>query len=144
MNTELVFAEPGWDGADGLLAVIVHDGPMPPGVTFFTDRQFPQQVASISHPKGHTVPAHSHNYVRREINQTSEVIFVRKGLMRVDFFDRVNTYVCSKTVGAGEILILIRGGHGMFIIEDVEMFEVKQGPYVGRDLDKKEIPRPAK
>ena len=35
----------------------------------------------------------------------------------------------------GDIILLIKGGHGFSVIEDVKMIEVKQGPYAG-DKDK--------
>jgi mannose-6-phosphate isomerase-like protein (cupin superfamily) len=36
---------------------------------------------------------------------------------------------------AGDVILLIKGGHGFKVLEDLEMFEVKQGPYAG-DEDK--------
>jgi hypothetical protein len=35
----------------------------------------------------------------------------------------------------GDVILLVNGGHGFEVLEEVEMFEVKQGPYVG-DQDK--------
>ena len=31
----------------------------------------------------------------------------------------------------GDVILLIQGGHGFEVLEEVEMIEVKQGPYVG-------------
>jgi hypothetical protein len=41
----------------------------------------------------------------------------------------------SRTLHGGDVILLIKGGHGFEVEEDVEMFEIKQGPYAG-DADK--------
>ena len=44
-------------------------------------------------------------------------------------------YLESRTIESGDVILLIKGGHGFEVLEDLEMFEVKQGPYAG-DADK--------
>ena len=41
----------------------------------------------------------------------------------------------SRVLGPGDVIILMSGGHGFEVLEDLNMVEVKQGPYVG-DADK--------
>ena len=36
---------------------------------------------------------------------------------------------------AGDVILLAKGGHGFEVLEELEMFEVKQGPYPG-EVDK--------
>lgn len=67
---------------------------------------------------------------------TQEVLFIKKGILRVDFYDEYEDYLESKDLHAGDIILLISGGHGFQILEEVEMIEVKQGPYAGEN-DKK-------
>ena len=67
---------------------------------------------------------------------TQEVLFIKKGILRVDFYDEYEDYLESKELCAGDIILLISGGHGFQILEEVEMIEVKQGPYAGEN-DKK-------
>lgn len=62
---------------------------------------------------------------------TQEVIFLKKGRLRVDFYNSQQEYVDSRVLEAGDVILLASGGHGFTILEDVEMFEVKQGPYIG-------------
>ena len=39
--------------------------------------------------------------------------------------------------GAGDVILLIEGGHGFEVLEEIEMVEVKQGPYAGeRDKER--------
>ena len=60
---------------------------------------------------------------------------IRKGRLRVDFYDEEQRYLESRILEAGDTILLITGGHGFEVLEEVEMIEVKQGPYVG-DGDK--------
>ena len=39
----------------------------------------------------------------------------------------------SHILNKGDVIILMRGGHGFHVIEEVEMIEVKQGPYIGQN-----------
>lgn len=101
------------------------------GINFITPHDFPQQLAYISHPKGKTIQPHIHNSVIREVNHTQEVLLIRKGKLQVDFYSNQQQYLESCIVESGDVVFLVDGGHGFEIIEDVEMIEVKQGPYLG-------------
>lgn len=63
------------------------------------------------------------------------MLFVKAGLIRVDFFDEGKSYLESRIIGAGDVILLSNGGHGFEMLEESEVIEVKQGPYVG-DADK--------
>ncbi|CAK8711368.1 Cupin domain protein [Candidatus Electronema halotolerans] len=101
------------------------------GVTFFTSNDLSQQLAFMRHPSGKQIQPHIHNPVPREVHYTQEVLFIRKGKLRVDFYTKEQEYLESRILEAGDAVLLIQGGHGFEILEDVEMIEVKQGPYVG-------------
>ena len=104
------------------------------GIQFFTPNEYSQQIASMSYPSGKVIPAHTHNPVRREVFYTQEALFIRRRL-RVDFYSQEQEYRTSRVLGAGDVVLLIRGGHGFEVLEDLNMVEVKQGPYAG-DMDK--------
>jgi mannose-6-phosphate isomerase-like protein (cupin superfamily) len=106
-----------------------------PGTKFFTPNELGQQVAFMRHPTGKVIPPHLHNPVMRQIQFTHEALFIRKGRLRVDFYDADRSYLESRILGPGDVILLIQGGHGFEVLEEVEMIEVKQGPYVG-DQDK--------
>ena len=72
---------------------------------------------------------HKHNKRVTKILTTTEVIILSKGILRVDFYDNKKKYLFSKKVYAGDIIMLVNGGHGFKVLKDVEMIEVKQGPY---------------
>src|SRR5215469_13151012 len=106
-----------------------------PGIQFFTRDDYSQQLASMSYPAGKVIPAHTHNPVPREVSYTQEALFIRKGKVRVDFYTQQREYQMSRVLGAGDVVLLITGGHGFEVLEELNMIEVKQGPYVG-DADK--------
>lgn len=63
-------------------------------------------------------------------------MLIKKGALRVDFYDEYEDYLESRNLYAGDIILLVSGGHGFRVLEEVEMIEVKQGPYAG-EQDKK-------
>ncbi|MDE7432756.1 MAG: hypothetical protein K2N34_12700 [Lachnospiraceae bacterium] len=125
---------------DRLLAMIIRDDYACEGVDFITPNEYSQQVAYMCHPAGKVIEAHVHNLVHRNVVLTQEVLFIKKGVLRVDFYDEYEDYLESKNLYAGDIILLISGGHGFQVLDEVEMIEVKQGPYAG-DHDKKRFER---
>ena len=72
---------------------------------------------------------HLHNKRLTKILQTTEVIIILKGILRVDFYNQKKNYLFSKLIKSGDIIMLVNGAHGFKVIKEVEMIEVKQGPY---------------
>ncbi|HVF40005.1 MAG TPA: hypothetical protein VM939_08890 [Gemmatimonadaceae bacterium] len=120
---------------DQLLAVIVPRDFHEPGIHFFTPNDLSQQLAYMRHPAGRVIDPHVHNPVSRNVQYTQEVLFIKKGKLRVDFYDNGQTYLESRVLQGGDVILLATGGHGFEVLEEVEMIEVKQGPYAG-DQDK--------
>ena len=118
-----------------VIAIIVSHRFHRSGVHFVTDPSYSQQLAYIQHPAGQVIEPHTHNPVRREVHHTQEVLVIQKGRLQVDFYNEMKSYLESRVLEAGDTLILVSGGHGFSVLENVEMVEVKQGPYAG-DADK--------
>ncbi len=123
------------ENKDTMLAIIIRRDYSNSGISFFTPGDFSQQVAYMQHPEGHLIEPHVHNKVPREVHYTQEVLILRKGKLRVDFYDKDREYLESRVLEAGDLILLATGGHGFKVLEEVEMFEIKQGPYAG-DGDK--------
>ncbi|MCX4352990.1 MAG: hypothetical protein OSJ60_15325 [Lachnospiraceae bacterium] len=119
-----------------LLAMIIRNDYQCEGVDFITSNEYSQQVAYMHHPTGKIIDAHVHNLVHRNVVMTQEVLFIKKGVLRVDFYDEYEDYLESRDLHTGDIILLVSGGHGFQVLEEVEMIEVKQGPYAG-DQDKR-------
>ena len=117
------------------LAIIVRSSFDSPGINFFTPNEYSQQLAFMSHPEGKVIQPHVHRKVHREVYYTQETLFIRKGKLQVDFYSDEQKYLERRVLNSGDVILLIKGGHGFKVLEDLEMFEVKQGPYAG-DEDK--------
>jgi mannose-6-phosphate isomerase-like protein (cupin superfamily) len=114
-----------------LLALIVSQKFEEPGIHFFTPNELSQQLAYMRHPVGKVIQPHVHNPVTREVQFTQEALFIRKGKLRVDIYNNEQEYLESRMLEPGDVILLVAGGHGFEVLEEVEMIEVKQGPYVG-------------
>jgi mannose-6-phosphate isomerase-like protein (cupin superfamily) len=118
-----------------LLAIIIDNKFKDEGIKFFTPDEFSQQLGYMSHPKGYIISPHVHNHIPREVQFTNEVLFIRSGKVRVDFYDDNQNYLQSSILNQGDVILLASGGHGFEMLEPAEIIEVKQGPYIG-DQDK--------
>jgi mannose-6-phosphate isomerase-like protein (cupin superfamily) len=114
-----------------IIAVIVRASFEEPGAHFFSQPHFSQQLGVINYPAGHTIIPHVHNRVPREVMYTQETLFIRHGRCRVDLYRDDRSYLTSRDLRAGDVILLSTGGHGFSMTEDCSMIEVKQGPYSG-------------
>jgi hypothetical protein len=113
------------------LALIIKSNYYAQGVEFFTPNEYSQQLAAMGHPKGKVIAPHVHNSVPREVQYTKEILIIKDGKLRVDFYDDNQIYLESRVLGQGDVILLALGGHGFEVLEDLQMIEVKQGPYAG-------------
>tara|TARA_Y100001978_G_scaffold126059_1_gene112431 strand:- start:141 stop:614 length:474 start_codon:yes stop_codon:yes gene_type:complete len=120
---------------DKLLAIIIRTNFKQEGINFFTPSDFSQQLGYMNRPKGYKIQPHIHNKVERTIKYTQEVLFIKNGSVRVDFYKTDKTYLLSKVLKKGDIILLSSGGHGFEMLEESEIIEVKQGPFAG-NIDK--------
>lgn len=117
------------------LALIIRRSFQKDGIEFFTPGSYSQQIGYMNRPTGYIIAPHVHNPVRREVHYTKEVLFIKSGRMRVDFYSEAQAYLESTELEAGDVILLAYGGHGFEMLEPTEIIEVKQGPYAG-ELDK--------
>ncbi len=123
------------DDKDQVLAMIIKNDFSCDGINFITPNDYSQQLAYMHHNKGHVILPHIHNEVKREIYYTKEVLVIKKGKLRCDFYDDNKQYLKSVIINDGDIILLVSGGHGFTCLEETTMIEIKQGPYAG-DEDK--------
>jgi hypothetical protein len=118
-----------------ILAIILRTQYKSKGIKFFTPNNFSQQLGYMNRPKGYKIEPHLHNRVNRKIEYTNEVLFIKSGIVRVDFYNENKIYFQSEILNKGDVILLVKGGHGFEMIETSEIIEIKQGPYVD-DKDK--------
>jgi hypothetical protein len=108
------------------------------GITFFTENKMNLQIGFMKHSKGYKILPHKHYPVKRVLNKTTEAIYVIKGELRVDFYTNKEEYLFSKIIKSKSIIALMDGAHGFKVSKNIEMIEVKQGPFV-KQIDKKKF-----
>ena len=117
--------------SEKLIAIILSTNFHSNDIEFFTPNDFSQQLGYMNRPQGYVIPPHVHNPVPREVQFTKEVLLIKSGRVRVDFYDDDQNYLESRILEQGDVILLAFGGHGFEMLEPTEMIEVKQGPYAG-------------
>jgi hypothetical protein len=105
------------------------------GVNFFSSNDLPQQFGYIFQKKNHIIQPHTHQKRSTKVFITSEVLIILKGILRIDFYDLKQKYLFSKIIKRGQIIFLLHGSHGFKVIKELQMIEVKQGPFK-KNMDK--------
>ena len=123
-----------------VLALIISAGHQKPGIEFVTSDDSVHQLGVLCWPKGHVIDAHVHNPMHREINSTQEVLFIRTGHARLDLYSANRDYRCSRELFTGDVVFLPSGGHGLEMLENTDIVEVKQGPYRGEQEKTRFVP----
>ena len=118
---------------DQSIAIIVRATHSSDGVDFLTENTASMQLAYMKRPKNDHIIAHRHRKIVRKIEMTAETLLVRKGRMKIDFFTPEAELICSKILVTGDVVLLLDGGHGMEMLEETELIEIKQGPYFGKN-----------
>jgi len=118
---------------DKIIALIIRAGYHKEGIEFFTPNDFSQQLAYMNRPAGYKIAPHVHNKVQREVFYTQEVLFIKKGKVKIDFYDNDKNHIDTRILETGDVIMLASGGHGFEMLEPTEMIEVKQGPYAGEN-----------
>jgi mannose-6-phosphate isomerase-like protein (cupin superfamily) len=126
------FVERVMDGAQPL-AYIIRAAMLPTRTTFVTPDEFKQQVGFVVYPKGGEIARHVHLPLERHLVGTSEVLVLRSGRCLMDIYNDRKELVSTHELAAGDIMLMVGGGHGFRMLEDTVFLEVKQGPYTGVD-----------
>jgi len=115
------------------LAIIIRASYKSDGINFFTPGDFSQQLGYMNRKKGYVIAPHRHNLVERKVTLTQEVLYIKSGKVRVDFYNGKQDYLESRVLEKGDVILLADGGHGFEMLEASEIIEIKQGPYCGEE-----------
>jgi len=134
MKTEKIM-----DG-DLILAIVIRNTDWEEGLNFVSSEEDYLQVGIWGYNKGKKLEPHIHLLAPREVLRTQEVVFVKDGRIKADIYTEKGEFLKSVELRKGDVIILLNGGHGYEILEDnTRVLEVKNGPYVGADKDRKRI-----
>lgn len=107
------------------------------GHNFLTEPDENLQVDVINQKKDGIIPDHCHKFLERTIFGTQEVLYIEKGVMKVRFLNGDGNLIEEDILNPGDLVVLLRGGHGFEFLEDSRIIYVKQGPYISQGADKK-------
>ena len=107
------------------------------GLDFLTSDDEYLQVGTWLYDEGKTLDRHYHNVVERQSDLTQECVVVLSGKMLVRVYDETQALIDDFIVTAGDFAIFLGGGHDYTIMENgTKIVEVKNGPFLGVELDK--------
>jgi hypothetical protein len=113
------------------IATIIRASYMPDKTTFVSPDEYYQQAGLVVCPAGGVIPRHAHLPIERHLKGTPETLLVRKGNVEIDLYDPERNLIGTWTLGQGDVVLLVSGGHGIRCLEDTVLMEIKQGPYTG-------------
>lgn len=123
-----------------LIAKIYRNGDWPEGLNFYTDDSDFIQASTWNYEKGRHLKVHGHNIIERKSNQTQETVYLKSGKMKIYLYSEKDKLVYEGIMLSGDFAIIFRGGHGYDIVENnTQVLEIKNGPYLGLEVDKKVI-----
>jgi hypothetical protein len=96
----------------------------PEKTEFLTPDTYKQQTGFIIYPAGGEIVPHIHHEVERNLKGMSEVLLVKKGRCLADFYRQDKTYLCTRELNSGDVLLLVSGGHGFRMIEHTVVIEI--------------------
>jgi oxalate decarboxylase/phosphoglucose isomerase-like protein (cupin superfamily) len=120
-----------------ILSIIYRDDDWTEGLNFITPNELFVQVGSWWYDKGKKLASHIHNDFERKAMRTQEMVYVKKGSMRVLLYDEDKNYLQDYILYEGDLAVFAYGGHGYEILDDgTKIIEAKNGPFVDVDTDK--------
>jgi len=123
-----------------LLAIIWRDSDWTSGLSFPTPDNLFIQAGCWQYPAGKSLAAHRHKIYPRDVSQTQEMVYVKRGRMRVDIYAEGREPLEQFVLEQGDFAVLADCGHGYEILEgDTQVLEVKNGPFIDVATDKEMI-----
>ena len=91
---------------DIVIALIIYKGYKQDGIQFLSPNEYSLQLGYMTRPKGYQVLPHIHNPVHRNTIGTQEVLFIKSGEIRIDFYSFEQIFLESRKLSAGDISCL--------------------------------------
>jgi hypothetical protein len=103
---------------------------------FFSDAGSSFQFGLLAHEAGFVEAAHYHHPVVRRIPDLQQMFVVQRGVVAVAFYTEAGEQFHEVVLKIGDAINLIHGAHSVRVIEDMQCVSVKQGPFLGDEMDK--------
>lgn len=123
---------------DGVLyAIILRKDDWDKELNFITPKDIFIQVGTFWYQEGKECKAHRHILNERPNNLTQECNIIMSGSLLAMIYDKDNQLFHTVILNSGDLIVVIRGGHGYKILEpDTKVVECKNGPFVSVEKDK--------
>jgi len=108
-------------------------------LAFVTPNDFPFQIGIHNRKKEETLKPHFHLPFELLQNfSVQEFFYVISGSVKIDLYDdrEHDAKVAEVIVKKGDSIVL-NVGHGFTFLDDAQLIELKQGPYRGREQEKR-------
>lgn len=123
-----------------LLAGINRLKDIPQGKLQLSDPKEFLQIGTYALAQGEHIPAHKHIWKEGSKTITQESWIVIRGSIKGVFYDINDAVIGEDILYPGDCFVSYYGGHSLTSIEsDTIFYEVKTGPYRGRENDKVDI-----
>jgi hypothetical protein len=128
-----------WDHGS-LCHLVLRAKEVPEGRLDITTPTVTLQVATMRYGINKAIHAHKHLPCERRSTTTTEAIIVMRGAIEVDFYGLQDQHLATEHLATGDCCVFILGGHAVkFAVPDTLIYEIKSGPYMGREKDKENI-----
>ena len=103
---------------------------------FFSAPESSFQFGIVAHGAGYQEEPHFHRAVERSITDLQQMMVVQSGVVDVQLFDDDRRLFKTVRLGQGDAIVLVHGIHAIDVVEDLQALSVKQGPFLGDEVDK--------
>ncbi len=118
------------------IAIVVKKDFEKEGINFISKNCFPLQLGINTYSKDSEIQPHYHVDREIQISNVQEMLYIKKGAVLLNLYDAKKKPFKCVELSTGDLVLFVSGGHGLRMIEDTTLIEVKQGPYLGKDYDK--------
>jgi transposase len=118
------------------IAIVIKKSFKKDGTNFVSKSHFPLQLGINSYKKGDEIKPHVHRDREITIKNIQELVYIKSGELRVNLYNSNREFFKSFKLSTGDLVFFVDGGHGLVMLKDTTIMEVKQGPYLGKDQDK--------
>src|SRR3989339_847805 len=104
---------------------------------FVSPEDFPFQLGVHNRNKNDYVEPHQHLPFQELKNlAVQELFYMISGKIKVDLYDENDLKIKEVIISKGDT-ILLNTGHGVTFLKKSKLIEIKQGPYRGREQEKR-------
>lgn len=102
------------------------------GVNFLTPHNYTLQLGLIEHSAGKLIRDHIHRQdIKYKVDTTQEFLYIEKGKVRITLYNNHWQKIKAVILKKGDFILFVSGGHGLKILSECRIIEIKQGPYPG-------------